>query len=363
MDAITPAHIPPLDEGNVDECFRPLTREKLLLAVSGGPDSIALMGLVAGWSGRRGEPQPAVAVVDHGLRAESAREALFVTQSAEALGLSCAVLTWTGPKPQTGLQEAARTARYQLLADHAHAIGATALVTGHTLDDQAETLLMRLSRGSGPSGMAGMRVRTTCLGLPLIRPLLGISKQRLIATCDHHGWRWTFDPSNSDRHFARVRWRTLMPTLAGEGLTAERLGLFAQRMAQADEALDDIAHKAFIACTRSNAGAGLQLDARQLCSHPPAVVYRVLAIILDRVAVAAPDEANHPTQRLQRIEAYGAALIDACQDRQPLRRTLGGLLFNLDGAGVLDCRPETKRRRGCVNPVQGLSLGNGQLEN
>src|SRR6202790_4922314 len=151
----------------------------IVLAVSGGPDSIALVGLAARW--RRGltrGPRLIAVTVDHGLRAEAAREARDVRRLARALDLPHRTLRWAGTKPKTGLPAAARAARYRLLAQAARANGATHILTAHTRDDQAETLLMRMLRGSGLSGLAAMARESERDGLLLARPFLNVSKSQ-----------------------------------------------------------------------------------------------------------------------------------------------------------------------------------------
>src|SRR6266481_8238852 len=144
----------------------------IVLAVSGGPDSVALMWLAARWrrSLARG-PKLVVVTVDHGLRPEAAREAREVKRQATALALTHRTLRWRGAKPKTGLPAAARDARYRLLAQAARATGATHVLTAHTRDDQAETLLMRLLRGSGIGGLAAMARESERDGVLLARPL------------------------------------------------------------------------------------------------------------------------------------------------------------------------------------------------
>ncbi|WP_111423731.1 tRNA lysidine(34) synthetase TilS, partial [Rhodoplanes roseus] len=169
---------------------------------------------------------------------------------ADRLGVSHRVLRWVGDKPSTGLQEAARVARYRLLAEAARAVGAAHVVTAHTRDDQAETVLFRLARGSGLSGLAGM-ARVSPLpalstgegkatdGAPfLVRPFLDVPKARLIATLEAAGVPYADDPSNRDPRFTRSRLRRLLPSLAEEGLSAARLVQLAGRMRRADAALE-----------------------------------------------------------------------------------------------------------------------------
>src|SRR5260370_12795042 len=141
----------------------------IVLAVSGGPDSIALMWLAARWRRALARGPRLIAVtVDHGLRTEAAREARDVKRLAKSLDLSHQTLRWTGVKPKTGLPAAARAARYRLLAQAAHKHGATHVLTAHTRDDQAETLLMRMLRGSGIAGLAAMARESERDGVRLV---------------------------------------------------------------------------------------------------------------------------------------------------------------------------------------------------
>jgi tRNA(Ile)-lysidine synthase len=190
--------------------FDPLAHAcSLVLAVSGGPDSTALLVLAARWrAARRQAPNLLAVTIDHGLRPQSAREALAVKRLARSLGVPHRILRWQGRKPRTGLQEAARAARYRLLADFARAAKADHILTAHTLDDQAETVLMRMSRGSGMRGLAAMRKvaplpvacspRRRAHGVVLVRPLLEIPKARLVATLKHAGIAQLLDGGVAD---------------------------------------------------------------------------------------------------------------------------------------------------------------------
>ncbi len=225
----------PLTSAEATDMFRPLAEvDALVLAVSGGPDSVALMHFAASCAEAargRGMPFPrlAVATVDHGLRPGSRREAELVVAEAARLGLDALVLTWQGEKPMSRLQERARHHRYALLVDGARRLGASHLATAHTLDDQAETLLFRMARGSGPAGLAGMRRASMREGLHHVRPFLGVAKARLVAACRSNDWAYADDPSNQDPRFARTRLRALLPALAAEGLDAKRFGVLARR--------------------------------------------------------------------------------------------------------------------------------------
>ncbi|HLU65659.1 MAG TPA: tRNA lysidine(34) synthetase TilS, partial [Kofleriaceae bacterium] len=170
-------------------------RPRLAVAVSGGPDSLCLCLLAHGWAKARGGEVSAL-TVDHGLRPTSADEARQVAAWLGPRGIDHHVLRWTGAKPATAIQEAAREARYRLLGDWCRAAGVLHLLLAHHLDDQAETVAFRRARGSGPEGLAGMPAVRELAGLRLLRPLLGVPKARLVATLEAAGQAWLEDPSN-----------------------------------------------------------------------------------------------------------------------------------------------------------------------
>src|SRR5450631_4394368 len=211
----------------------------IVLAVSGGPDSIALMWLAARWRRALARGPRLIAVtVDHGLRAEAKAEARDVKRLARALDLPHRTMRWTGVKPKTGLPAAARATRYRLLAQAARASGATHILTAHTRDDQAETLLMRLLRGSGIAGLAAMARQSERDGVLLARPFLHVSKSQLIATLKKAKLGFADDPTNRDPSFTRSRLRTLMPVLAAEGGDTRNLARLASRLARANQAVE-----------------------------------------------------------------------------------------------------------------------------
>ena len=301
---------------------------------------MALMQLLARWRAPGERPPVLVATIDHGLRPEAAEEAAFVAREAGALGLPHRVLAWTGDKPRTGIQEAAREARYRLLADHAHVAGASHLVTAHTLDDQAETIMMRLARGSGLSGLAGMRRERPRHGIVHARPLLGWPKARLLDLCRRQGWRFVEDPSNANALYARVRWRGLMPLLAAEGLDAGRLARFAERAARADEALDLKAREALERAGFSREGPLCSFQGGILASEPFEIALRVLALALREAGLGLDNS------RLNRLESSTERLREAVGAGGCLRLTVAGALVRLERSGRVSVGPEPPRRRG-----------------
>ncbi|WP_448578640.1 tRNA lysidine(34) synthetase TilS [Thermaurantiacus sp.] len=203
---------------------------RLAVAVSGGADSLALLKLSAEAFPGRLE----AVTVDHGLRPTSAEEAQGVGAIAASLGVPHAILRLHHPLEGPGLQAAARAARYRAMAGHAEVRGVTALLTAHHADDQAETLLMRLNRGSGLSGLAGVRERQVLHGLLVLRPLLGVRRQALRLVLEGTGWPIAEDPANADERFDRARVRRL---LARAGLDASAAARSAACLAEAEAAL------------------------------------------------------------------------------------------------------------------------------
>ena len=269
----------------------------LLLAVSGGVDSMALMHIVAQSVGAAKRAHILVATVDHALRASSAEEARFVQAEAERIGLEHVTLVWQGAKPTTGIQESARAARYQLLADvyHDQFFAEKALVTAHTLDDQAETVLMRLARGSGVAGLSGMSsfdllhiLRNRHGPIGVHRPFLEIPKSRLVATMRSRGYRWIEDPSNDNPAFERVRIRKAMPMLAALGITPEAIARSARRICSANHAIREATLRALQDPTLVRIDPLGYVDIDRAVwnfgnSLSEAVVLRVLAAVIRRV--------------------------------------------------------------------------------
>ena len=212
----------------------------LAAAVSGGSDSLALMLLAARFVGERGM-RLAVLTVDHGTRPETGAEALLVAQLARERGLDAVVLENREPPPRRNRQAALREIRYRLLCGWCREQGVDALLLGHQLEDQAETFLLRLIRGSGVDGLAAMSAEGGAYGVRLYRPLLGFSRARLRAVVAAEGVGWAEDPSNEDAGYARSRVRGLMESLAAEGLDARRLAKTAASMARARAALEAMA--------------------------------------------------------------------------------------------------------------------------
>ncbi len=317
----------------------------LLLAVSGGPDSMAMLHLATRWrASKTTGPALHVATVDHGLRPEAAAEAALVAAATATYGLPHATLAWVGPRPFGGIQEKAREARYRLLSEHARTVGASLVVTAHHADDQAETVLMRLGRGSGVTGLAAMRRVTPFAGsVTLVRPLLDMTKQDLLAICDAEGLAFVVDPSNEDPAYHRVRLRRQAEAAAALGLDPPTLLRLAGRMARAEEALEaEVTRR--MAELRPRAEPGFW---RASLSDADAAVPEIVQRLIGRAALHVTGARLLP---LEKLETLADALRAALERRIPFRGTLGGVLLSLDGCGTLTATPEPPRRRGRPRP-------------
>jgi tRNA(Ile)-lysidine synthase len=337
----------------------------IVLAVSGGPDSIALMWLAARWRRALARGPRLVAVtVDHGLRAEAAAEARDVKRLARTLDLPHRTMRWTGAKPKTGLPAAARAARYRLLAQAARASGATHILTAHTRDDQAETLLMRMLRGSGIAGLAAMARESERDGLRLARPFLNVSKSQLIATLTKAKVGFADDPTNRDISFTRPRLRTLMPVLAAEGGDTRSLARLASRLGRANAAVEvlvdgaerylalrdlEAPHPGFDAKVfdakvfDAKAFDAKAFDAKAFAALPEEIRLRLLLRAIDRFGHEGPAE-------LGKVEVLLAALDrtvaeNAAGRRPRLKQTLAGALVSLiDNRIRVEPAPPRRRR-------------------
>src|ERR1700722_5420495 len=326
----------------------------LVLAVSGGPDSIALMWLAARWRRSRARGPHLLAVtVDHGLRAESAREARDVKRLARALDVPHRTMRWTGEKPKSGVPAAARAARYRLLAGAARQSGPGHVLTAHTRDDQAETLLMRLVRGSGITGLAAMARESEREGVRIARPFLNILKSQLVATLEKAKVGFADDPTNRDTGFTRPRIRAVIQGLAAEGGDARNLARLASRLARANAAIEVLADGAarYLALRDrarvSSLPSGARLsaatfDAAAFAALPEEIRLRLLLRAIDRFGHEGPAE-------LGKVEALLAVLDGALQKRAArhparLKQTLAGALISLVGGRII-VAPAPPRRR------------------
>ena len=300
---------------------------RLAVAVSGGADSMALTLLAASWAKARGGEVLAL-TVDHRLRPDSTSEALRVGEWLAKAGIAHTILAWEGDKPAADVQAAARSARYRLLGEACAGQGILHLLLAHHQNDQAETLLLRLGRGSGLEGLAAMAPERSTAWGRVLRPLLPVPRSRLEATLRQQGQDWVSDPSNHNQAFARVRMRRLAGDLAAEGLTPQRLAETAGLLARAQAAVDAMVAEAAARHVDLDPAGYARLAPAALAALPDEVGLRLLA----RLLLAVGGEAYTPRlERLERLHAGLKAGLDSA-------RTLGGCRIVPQGAIILICR-------------------------
>jgi tRNA(Ile)-lysidine synthase len=308
-------------------------RPVFAVAVSGGRDSLALALLAHEWAVARGGHVRAL-IVDHGLRAESADEARATRERLVSRGIAAEILSWPGAKPATGLQQAAREARYRLLFEACRQHGILHLMTAHHADDQAETLTMRAARASGPDGLAGMAALVEHRDLRLLRPLLDVARRRLTATLEDRRVGWIDDPSNQDRRFERVRVRQ-----DGAAGIERDVGRAIRDRALAETALGAI----------EVGPEGVALDHLIVSGLRKEITERLLSRVVQAVG-----RLDHPPRR----ERLGRAVARLSLD---LQRGKSGKSqdFTLSGCQLrLRRDPDTRRLRWIVRPENGRTHDN-----
>lgn len=258
----------------VREAFSNAPPARLGVAVSGGGDSVALLHILS----RCFEPDSVelfAVTVDHGLRKEAADEALAVQSLAARLNIPHTTLRWQRKDTSGNLQEKAREARYQLISEWAKGQDISVFAIGHTADDQAETVLMRLARAAGVDGLAAMPLKRTIFGINLIRPMLGLTRKQLRDYLLDQGMEWTEDPTNHDMAFERVRTRKALKHLSDLGITSTVLSDVAGNMARVREALD---WYCFLAARDMAAirGGDVLFDLRKFRALPDEIARRLL---------------------------------------------------------------------------------------
>jgi len=286
------------------------------------------MHLLAAHAKAHRRKPPVVLTVDHGLRPSSSKDARKVAAWAKRVGLKAQVLTWKGLKPTSGVEAAAREARYALMGAWMIKHKITTLHVGHTIDDQAETFLLRLARGSGLDGLAAMRALAPWpvpgFGtLTVSRPLLAMSRADLRAYLRSRDQPWLDDPMNDDDAFDRVKIRQAGKMLADLGLTPQRLAAASAHLARARAALESMTDVVLAQATANGPG-GVLLKPAVLLAAPREVGLRALAALLMKVSGQAYRPRFDALERLfARIAAGtlgGGATLHGCHIGPPSKR-------------------------------------------
>ena len=294
---------------------------RVAVAVSGGPDSMALCRALTGWAQEHEGLEVHALHVDHGLRAESEQEVRWLEESLQ--GVTFALLKWEGDKPKARVQEEARAARYDLMARYCREHDIEYLFLAHHEDDQAETFLFRLAKGSGLDGLGAMAACSDYdENLTLVRPFLEVPKAELIRFCDENDVPYLQDPSNENEIFARVRLRQARAVLEKEGLSSKRLSNTAKRLVRARFALDSVAEDAYKALAQEKTTKRIVLNLKEWRAQPDEIGLRVLQNAMNDLAGV---EGYGP--RLERVESLFADMRAVQSFR---KRTLGGIIFERD---------------------------------
>jgi tRNA(Ile)-lysidine synthase len=299
----------------------------LAVAVSGGSDSMALALLAAAWTRARGGRLTAL-TVDHGLRPEAAAEARQVASWCATHGIGHEILRWRDRAPQGGIQAAARGARYRLLEEWCRAHEILHLLVAHQREDQAETLLMRLTQASGAEGLGAISAEVEHRSVRVLRPLLAVPRARLQATLEARAQAWIEDPSNRNPAYLRARLRAQLPGFAERGFTAERLAGLAAQFGRARAVLEVERAELLARSVMLHPAGFAWLDGAVLHAAPPELGITALAAII--TAVSGADY----TPRGERLERLFGLLPQGLAGG----RTLGGCLILPRRGRILICR-------------------------
>lgn len=311
--------------------------QSLAVGVSGGADSLALTLLLAKALG----PTKLVALcVDHGLRHGSAAEVRWTQKQLRARGLQCKLLTVDAADlPAGNTQAAARQARYRLMASACERHKCSLLCTAHTLDDQAETVLARLARGSGTRGLSGMAALSDypiegCAGsLRLARPVLHMRRDALRDYLKSMGQRWAQDPSNRDEKYDRIRLRSMISTWEEAGFTAERIASSAENMRRSEAALQYYTAKEMAQVLSVFGDRGIVIDQSAFLDIPHDIQLRMLAEALKKVS------GNQAEVRLAKL----SLALGQIKSGSPHRYTLHGCIIEL-ADGSIRLLPERREK-------------------
>ncbi len=328
------------------------TPGRIALALSGGGDSIALMKLLTNWakagSGSHANSPLHALIVDHGLRAGSTRDARHAAARARDAGWRAHILKWSGSKPKSNIEDAARKARYALLGKWCRAHKTFLLFVAHTRDDVAETFLLRLGRGSGVDGLSAMSALAPYPldgfgDLEIARPLLDFGREELRTYLEKDGDAWLDDPMNEDPRFSRVRVRALLPALEAAGVSQQRIVDASRHLARARKALEAETTELLRAHSRKEKSGCVLIDRQALVAAPREIGLRALSALIGEVSGAT----YRP--RFERLEALYEAV---CTNPKFRARTLHGCRIGLApkrtqafGLNTIEIRREAARKR------------------
>ncbi len=326
--------------------------DRVAVAVSGGADSMALLLLLKEW----GQAALVALTVDHGLREGSAVESAKVKEWCTVEGIFHEILVWEGEKPTSNIHELAREARYSLMTAYCTSQNIPQLFLGHHLQDQAETFLIRLARGSGVHGLKGMAAIRDQNGILLCRPLLKVPPERLKATLTAREKSWIDDPSNHNPKYTRTKMRQLLGILRDSGVSVERISHAMDNLSRSDAALEHYALRHLRATARAHAQGYVHISLSNFLKSPQEITLRCLRSLLMAVS------GNTKPPRLENLLELEKTL-----QKPFVKRTLHGCLLFLTGDTLTLCREPaacTKNTlKGAETLWDGRFLLNGTVEN
>lgn len=300
-----------------------INQTRIAVAVSGGPDSMALAHALINDCD---DKDIHILTVNHGLRDEAKKETEQVGFWVQTLGKANVqhhTLLWEHDGLDSALMEQARHARYELMAEYCAAHDISTLFVGHHIDDQAETFLIRLAKGSGLDGLAAMEeLSDYSSNLKIARPFLSASKQDIYDYCEQNNIPVIEDPSNQNDNYLRPRLRQSMEVLSAEGLTTKRLALTAKRIQRAKNALIQITNNAYDASCVGEADDMITLSEKTLRDYPDDIVLRVLQRSFKHFR-----QNQKYDVRMERLESLFDSLWYDTNNFKP--RTLGGCIVTL----------------------------------
>ncbi len=333
---------------SLDALIGKIKKPHIAVGVSGGPDSMALCLLAQDWAKARGGKMLALHV-NHGYREEAAVEAQQVKVWLKRRGIRVKILKWHHTEIKTARQEKARDARYALLQKACVKNRIGHLLLAHQAEDQAETVLMRLAKGSGVRGLAGIPAQRAMNAVQLLRPLLDFPKARLIQTCKMAGQEFLTDPSNNRAAYARGRLRRVLPLLVKEGMNVESLCRLAQRMQAAGAALQFYENQLYGKIVKSN-GAEISLSLSLLRKQPQDMVLRLLNRAIEQAADNPPLATAAPKSPIK----YQALqnLWHSLKEQSPAKaKTIGGVILRKQNQ-LLILTKEPPRRASQIGQVK-----------
>jgi tRNA(Ile)-lysidine synthase len=288
---------------------------RLAVAASGGADSLSLCLLARDWAAARGGRVTAL-TVDHGLRPASEAETAQVSAWMARHAIEHRVLRWRGEKPTTAIQEKARVARYRLLCGWCRDNAVLHLLLGHNADDQAETVLQRLLRGSGTDGLAGMSALVHTAEVRLLRPLLACRAIDLRSFLRQRGEDWIEDPSNRDPRFFRTRLRASLPAIEAAGLCRHTLLTAAERMAAARAAMREAVVALLAKCCRVHPMGFARMDRAAMAATPIEIAVKALARVIMMIGGStrecAVEQVRRSYERLLGADCRGSVTLGRC---------------------------------------------------